>query len=426
MRKQRRRVVVTSMVGSVVEFFDFVVFATVAGLVFDELFFPSGNKVLGMMMALSTYAVGFLVRPLGGLLFGHMGDKHGRQRVLVATFVIMASATVLIGVLPTYGTIGVAAPILLVVLRIVQGLGAGGEFGGAVVMVVEHAHDTGKRGFYGSLTTCAVSGGVLLASGTLAVLTAVTSDEQFKAWGWRVPFLLSAVLLLLGLYMRRRIAETPVMKAAVEKGQIVKSPLREVFRRHRRAVLIAVLVPTGMNVSAQVVKVFSVPYVTGESDVSASSLLTLITIGQIFHLAGLVGSGWWSDKVGRRLPMIVGAVGLLIWGFAYFPLLMSGSTALSLLAISVALVFVGFIYGPLATFLSELFGTGVRYTGLSLAYQINIAFAGGCTPAVATALSGATDSWVIVAVMMTVSAALTLGAVIASRDNHKLSLDRET
>ncbi|MFF1261240.1 MFS transporter [Streptomyces sp. NPDC058321] len=413
------------MVGSVVEYFDFLIFATVAGLVFDKLFFPGENKSLSTLMVLSTFAVGYLVRPLGGVLFGHLGDKHGRRRVLLATFVIMAVATVLIGVLPTYQTIGPAAPVLLVALRVMQGLGAGGEYGGAVVMVVEHTHETGRRGFYGALTTSAVSGGIMVAAGTMAVLTAVTSDAQFEAWGWRLPFLASSVLLVVGLYMRRRVAETPVMKAALEKGHIVKSPLREVFRRHRRTVLVALLVPTAMSVAAQVVKVFSIPYVTDESSISASSLLTMITIGQVFHMGALVAAGWWSDKVGRRRPMALGAAGLLVWGFAYFPLLLSGSRVLGLIAISVALVFVGLIYGPLATFLSELFGTGVRYTGLSFVYQVNSAVVAGLTPAAATALVGVSGSWTVVAVMVTVSAAVSLAAVLASRDNHEASLERE-
>lgn len=419
----QRKVVATAMIGSIVEWFDFLVYATVSGLVFGKLFFPNDSELVSTMLALSTFAVGYLARPLGGLVFAHLGDKYGRQQVLFATFILMGGATVLIGILPSYSTIGVAAPIILLFLRLIQGLGAGGEFGAAITMVVEHGNNSGKRGFYGALTSSGASGGFLLASGMLAILTGVLTDEQFESWGWRIPFLLSATLLVIGFYLRLRVEETPMMKESMETGDVVKTPLIELFRRYPRQIALATLVPTAILVSYQVVNVFSIPFIKDNTNDSTSYLFTMLTVGQVIYLASMVFSGWWSDHVGRRRPMMMGAAGLLVWGFAYFPLVLSGSVVGILCGMGISVLFTGFIFGPMATFMSELFGTDVRFTGISFAYQVNSAVVGGLTPLVAVGLSGAFDSWVPVAIMISVAAAISLIAIGFSGDNFRADLN---
>ncbi|AKS33737.1 hypothetical protein AFA91_19640 [Mycolicibacterium goodii] len=420
--RTQRKVLAAGMIGTLIEYFDFLVYATVSGLVFGKLFFPTDNEFVGAMLAISTFAVGFLVRPIGGIVFGHIGDRYGRRRVLSITITMMGIATALIGVLPTYSTIGIAAPIILVILRITQGLGVGGEYGAASTMVIEHADQTGRRGLFGGLNASAGSSGFLLATGLLAALTTLTTDEQFEAWGWRVPFLLSAVLLAVGFYIRYHVPESPVMRAAVEQGRTVSRPLLEAFRHHPRQVAIALAAPTGSFVGYYVILVFSAPYAANVSEHDESALLALLTVGQIAYLFAVVGWAWWSDKVGRRLPMLIGSGGLMVWGFVFFPLLLSGSLTATLVAFSVALVLLGAIYGPLATFLAELFGTEVRLSGLSFGFQVSGAWAGGLSPVIATALVGHGGTWLPVAFMIAIAAATTVIAVWFSKDGRHRDL----
>lgn len=421
-KSQQGKVVATAMIGSVIEWFDFLVYATVSSLVFGQLFFPNDSQFISTLLALSTFAMGYLARPVGGLLFAHMGDKHGRQRVLFMTFILMGAATVLIGLLPTYATLGVAAPVLLIILRLCQGLGAGGEYGAAVVMVVEHGNASGKRGFFGALTSSGASGGFLLASALLAVLTGVLTEAQFEAWGWRIPFLLSFSLLAVGFYLRLRIEETPIMKESLKEGEVVKTPLFAMLKRYPREITLALLLPTAILAGYQIVNVFSVPYITEMTTISASSLLTMLTIGQAVYLVSMVTAGWWSDKVGRRRPMMIGAISLGVWGFVFFPLVLSGSEMKTLLAVSVALLCTGMIFGPMATFMSEIFATDVRATGVSFAYQINAAIVGGLTPVVSMAVANYFGSWIGVAALLALACAISFGAIFLSRDNFRADL----
>ncbi|MED5803860.1 MFS transporter [Gordonia sp. Z-3] len=321
-----RRVVAAGMIGTVIEYFDFLVYATVSGLVFGNLFFPGDNAFVGTMLVWATFAVGSLVRPLGGIIFGHIGDRIGRSRVLFVTLTMMGIATLLIGLMPTYDQIGIAAPIILILLRVVQGLGVGGEYGGATLMVIEHNHNTGKRGLFGALTSASSSLGFLLASGLMAILTAVTSDAQFEGWAWRIPFLLSALLLVVGFYIRYRIGETPMMKEAMEKNETVKTPLVELLRKHSRALVIAVAAPFGLFAAYYVILVFSIPFAVDNGDANQSLLLAMSTIAQVIYMCAVVYGGYLSDRLGRRIPIMIGAVGLGIWSFAFFPLLLSGSS----------------------------------------------------------------------------------------------------
>jgi MFS family permease len=289
-------------------------------------------------------------------------------------------------------------------------------------MVLEHANDTGRRGFFGGLTSASSSAGFLLATGVLALLTGVLSPEQFAAWGWRIPFLLSAVLLFVGLYIRTRVDESPVMKEVVSQEKTVAAPLLEVFRSYPRQVVVALLVPIGMFVAYYIMLVFAVPYATRVSDSPNSFMLTMLTIAQFIYIPAVVFFGWLSDRVGRRIPIIAGAGCLVVWGFAFFPLLLSGSTIGVFLAFTGSMIFMGAIYGPLATFLAELFGAGVRFSGMSFGYQVGSAIAGGLSPVVATALTGGTGPWLPVAVMISVACLITLCAVAFSKDTSRVDL----
>jgi MFS family permease len=415
-----RRVVAAGMIGSVIEYFDFLVYATVSSLVFGKLFFPEADELVATLLALSTFAVGYVMRPLGGIVFGIIGDRFGRRRVLFSTLVTMGIATACIGLLPTYATIGIAAPIILLLLRIVQGLAVGGEYGGAQLMVVEHAEGSGRRGFLGSLVTASVGAGFLLASGLLALLTGVLSDEQFTSWGWRIPFLVSFVLLAVGFYIRLRISETPVMKELLAEERAVRNPLFEVLRRYPKQVLLTIAVPAGAFATYNILLVFSVPFARSAGG-SPTALLTVLSVTQVVFLVAIIGAGRLSDRIGRRIPMIVGAAGIAVWMFAFFPLLESG-TGGAFVAFTVAFVFLGGIYGPLGTYLSELFGTETRLTGFSLGYQISGAIFGGLTPLIAVSLSGTGKAWLPVAVYIAAIAVVTLVASAAGRETADADL----
>jgi MFS family permease len=416
------RVVAAGMIGTIVEYFDFLIYATVSGLVFGKLFFPADDPFVSSILVWGTFAVSYLARPIGGIIFGHFGDKLGRTRVLFLTLIMMGISTTMIGILPTYEKIGIAAPIILVLLRIVQGLGVGGEYGGAALMMIEHSHASGKRGLWGSLTTASSSVGFLLASALMAVLTATTSDEQFTGWAWRIPFLLSAVLLGVGFYIRLKISETPLMQATIERAETVRAPLVELVRKHPKSLLIALGAPFGQFAGYYVTLVFSIPYVVSLGSSNESFLLAMATIAQVFYVGSVIFGGYLSDKVGRRRPMLLGALCLGMWSFAFFPLMLSGTVAGTLVAFTVALLCVGMIVGPMAAFLAELFGTGVRYSGLSVGYQFSAAIAGGLSPVFATYLVHVSGSWYPVSIMVASSLVVTFIAVFASKDRAHTNL----
>jgi MFS family permease len=417
------RVVSAGMIGTIIEFFDFFIYATVSSLVFGKLFFPGDNEFVSTMLVWGTFAAGYLARPLGGLLFGHFGDKIGRSRILFVTLLMMGVSTTVIGLLPSYSQIGIAAPIILVSLRVIQGLGVGGEYGGATLMVIEHTHRSGRRGLWGALVTAGSSIGVLLATGLMALLTAVTTDEQFLGWAWRIPFLLSSALLLVGFYIRYRLGETPVMENAIEHNATVKAPILELLRNHRKVLLIALGAPLGNFAAYYIVLVFSVPFAVTTAGLNQSVLLTISSLAQVTYVGSVIFGGYMSDRLGRRLPMMGGAVGLALWSFAFFPLLLSGAKVAVFFAFAVSLFCVGLIVGPMAAFLAELFGTGVRFSGLSVGYQVSAAVAGGLAPAIAAFLLHETGSWHLIPVFVTIALTLTFVAVFASKDRTNIALD---
>ena len=380
------RVVAASMAGTTVEWYDFFLYGVAAAVVFPSVFFAASDPTIGTLQSLATFAIGFVARPFGGLVFGHFGDRIGRKKLLVLSLLLMGVSTFAIGLLPGYATIGVLAPILLVVLRLVQGFALGGEWGGAVLIVSEHG-DPAHRGYWASWPQAGAPGGQLLANGLLFVLAATQSKEDFVAWGWRIPFLLSAVLVLIGLYVRLAVEESPVFKeaqahAAKQAAAGVKEtlPILEVFRRYPREVLTAMGARFAENVSYYIFTIVITTYATKRLGLPSSTVLGAVLIGAAVHLVTIPVWGALSDRFGRRPVYLLGAAGVGIWAFAFIALVNTRSFPMLVLAVVGGLLFHGAMYGPQAAFLSELFGTKVRYSGVSIGYQLASILAGGLAP----------------------------------------------
>jgi metabolite-proton symporter len=418
------RIVSASLIGTTVEWYDFFLYSSAAALVFNKLFFPTADPLTGTLLAFTTYAIGFLARPVGGLVFGHFGDKVGRKKLLVISLLMMGGATFAMGLLPTYASIGVAAPILLTLLRLVQGFALGGEWGGAVLIVSEHG-GAARRGFWASWPQCGAPGGNLLATAVLAVLAAVQTDEAFLSWGWRIPFLLSAVLVVIGLWIRLAVAESPVFLAAQRRaeGTEEKAPIVRVFRDSWRQVLVAMGARMGENVSYYVITAFILVYITESLDLTKSVGLNAVLIGSAVHFVTIPLWGLLSDRVGRRAVYLFGAVGMAVWGFVFFALLDTRSFGVIALATTVGLVLHGAMYGPQAAFFSELFGTRVRYSGASVGYQLASILAGAVAPLVAVALLDAWDSTLPVSLYLAAMCLITVVAVLVARETRGAELE---
>jgi metabolite-proton symporter len=411
------KVVAASMAGTTVEWYDFFLYGVAAAVVFPAVFFPSSDPAVGTLLALGTFAIGFIARPIGGLVFGHYGDKIGRKTLLVVSLVMMGVATFAIGLLPGYATIGLAAPLLLVVLRLIQGFALGGEWGGAVLIVSEHG-DAKRRGYWASWPQAGVPFGQLLANGLLFLLSAVQSQDDFNSWGWRIPFLLSAVLVLIGLYVRLSVEESPVFKAAQARaaeqaaaGEKQTMPIIEVFRRYPREVFTAMGARFAENVAYYIFTIVITTYVTKRLGLPSSFVLGAVLIGAAFHLVTIPIWGALSDRFGRKPIYLLGAAGVGIWAFVFIALVDTRNFGLTVLAVVGGLLFHGAMYGPQAAFLSELFGTKVRYSGVSIGYQLASVVAGGLAPVIAVALYTAFDSGYAVSVYVAISAAVTILAV---------------
>jgi metabolite-proton symporter len=413
-----------------------LLYGSAAALVFGKLFFPESEPVTATLLAFGTYALGFVARPLGGVVFGHYGDRVGRKRMLVVSLMMMGAATVAIGLLPTYASIGVAAPVLLLACRLAQGFAVGGEWGGAVLMAAEHGDDA-RRGFWTSWPQAGVALGNLLATGVLWVLAAVQSDEAFTSWGWRVPFLLSAVLVLVGLWVRLTIEESPVFREtqaemARQKPVERHRPLIEVIRRYPREVILAMGMRLGENISYYLFTVISITFLTTYAGTPGDRglILTALVIGSVVHFMIIPPIGRLSDRVGRRPLYLIGAVGVAVWSFFFFDLIGSRSEGKIVLAVVVGLILHALMYAPQAAFFSELFGTSVRYTGASVGYQLASIFAGALAPIIALKLLGTVEesNTTAVAVYMTVASVLSIVAVLAARETARSSLrhDRVT
>lgn len=418
-----KKVVGASLIGTTVEWYDFFLYGSAAALVFNKLFFPTADPLTGTLLAFTTYAIGFLARPLGGLVFGHYGDRLGRKKLLVLSLLLMGGATMLMGVLPTYAAVGVAAPLLLTFLRLVQGFALGGEWGGAVLIVSEHG-DPARRGFWASWPQAGVPCGNLLATAVLAVLAAVQSDADFLAWGWRIPFLLSGVLVVIGLWIRLSVSESPIFLAAQEKApKLEKAPALELLKHNWREVLIAMGARFAENVSYYVITAFILVYVVTGLGLSKSVGLNAVLVASAVHLVTIPVWGHLSDRFGRRSIYLVGAVGMAVWVFAFFALLDTKDPVLITVATTVGLVLHGAMYGPQAAFFSELFGTRVRYSGASVGYQLASIVAGALAPLIATALLQAYKSSFPIAIYVLITCVITVVAIALARETRGADLE---
>ena len=374
-----RHVAFAAAVGSALEWYDFFIYGTAAALVFNELFFPKYDPAVGTLAAFATFGVGFLARPFGGLFFGHLGDRMGRQPVLVITLLLVGIGTFLIGLLPTYAEIGIWAPTLLVLLRLVQGFGAGAEYGGAVILAVEYAPE-GKRGLFGSWAPVGVTAGNLMAAGVFALVSSMPK-ESFLSWGWRIPFLISLVIVAVGIYIRLRVAETPVFSDVAQRRPPLKAPVWQAVRRHPRNFLVVIGARMAENGLGYLFPVFGLSYVINTVHVPKSTALLAVVAGNIVELGTIVFFSWLSDRVGRRPVYMGGALFSALFAFPFFLMVDTGNTVLIWLAFIIIMgVGGGAMFGPQAAYFAELFGPRLRYSGFAFAREIGSILAGGPAP----------------------------------------------
>ncbi len=414
-------IVFASCFGTIIEWYDFLIYATAATLVFNKAFFPTFDPLASTLAALGTYAVGFLGRPLGGALFGHFGDRLGRKSMLVLTLFIMGLSTFCIGLLPTYQTIGVLAPILLMILRIIQGIGLGGEWGGASLMVLEHA-PAERRGFYTSFVQIGFPIGLVLATLVFG-LVAKLPEADFASYGWRIPFLISIVLLGVGVFIRSRVPETPVFENLRERDVLAKNPVGEVVGKNTRNFLIAIGLKLSEVSWVYMLSVFIVGYATTKLGLPKPMILDAVLYAALFELVSLPLFGWLADKIGRRPLFILGALFTIAFAFPLFWMIDSKSTALIFAAVMIAMNFGhGMMFGIESCYFPELFGPRVRYSGASFGFQASAAIGGGFAPIIATAMVGYFGGTTGVSVMMIILALITLMAALAARETRGGSL----
>ncbi|MFF9838476.1 MFS transporter [Streptomyces sp. NPDC013740] len=425
-----KRIVAASLIGTTIEWYDFFLYGSAAALVFNTLFFPSADPLVGTLIAFVTYAIGFAARPLGGIVFGHFGDKIGRKKLLVLSLLMMGGATFAMGLLPTYDTIGVWAPILLTVLRLVQGFALGGEWGGAVLIVSEHGGDK-NRGFWASWPQAGAPGGNLLATGVLSLLAAVQSDDAFQSWGWRIPFLLSGLLVMIGLWIRVSVSESPVFLAAQAKAEAAaaagakeQAPVIAVFRRSWREVLSAIGTRFGENISYYILTSFLLVYVTTHLGLPKSTALNAVLIGSAVHFVTIPLWGALSDRIGRRPVTLVGSAGMAVWAFVFFGLVDSENFGVITLSVTAGLLLHGAMYGPQAAFISEMFDTKVRYSGASMGSQLASILAGALAPIIAVELLKDYGSSTPISIYLCAAAVITTLTVAVTRETLGRDLTR--
>ena len=401
------KLAVASTIGTIIEAYDFVLYGTVAALVFDELFFPNAEPVIATLASFATFGVGFLARPVGGAIFGHYGDKVGRKKMLVLALMIMGVATVAIGALPGYASIGIWAPILLVTLRLIQGAALGGEWGGAVLMVTEYA-PKGRRGFYGSWPQIGFAGGLAISTSIIWIMSSTLSDAAFQSWGWRVPFFASALLVAVGLYIRLKIEETPAFSELEQRQEREKAPAVEVVKEHPKNLLRAIGMRFSENITFYMLITFSLSYGEDDLGISRNTLLAAIVISATLSCLVIPFWGGLTDRVGRRRVFLWGAIGSIICALAYFPLLQTGSAVIIILTFIIVMnTGHDAQYATEASYFSELFPTRIRYSGISISAQLGGVFAGAFAPLIATALLDVSGIWLVTAyftVMCSVSA----------------------
>jgi MFS transporter, MHS family, shikimate and dehydroshikimate transport protein len=425
MDRTQRRVLMASAVGSALEWYDFALYGTASALIFGELFFPKLDTNMGILASFATFGVGFFARPFGGLVFGHLGDKIGRKPVLVFTLLLVGGGTFLIGLLPTYDSIGIWAPILLVVLRLVQGFGAGAEYGGAVILAVEYA-PPGKRGLYGAFAPIGVVLGIMLAQGVFAMIS-LMPKEDFLSWGWRVPFLLSIFVIALGIYIRSKVMETPVFQQAIEKRQVLRAPVLEAIKRHPREFFVVIGARLAENGLGYLFPVFALSYMTKNLGLPRGTILVGLVIASFVQIFAVLGFSALSDKIGRRPVYIGAAIFSALFAFPFFLLVNTQSTPLIYLALILAIAIgVGGMFGPQAAYFAELFGPRIRYSGFAFARELGSILAGGPAPFIATWLlmKGDGAPW-LVAIYIIVLSVITAIAVYCGPETYKSDINEE-
>ena len=425
---QRRKAVFASAIGTTVEWYDFLLYGTAAALVFNKVFFPRADPLTGTMLAFATYGVGFLARPIGGIVFGHYGDRIGRKLLLVLSLLIMGGTTFLIGLLPTFDQVGIWAPAGLILLRLIQGFGLGGEWGGAILMAVEYGEDK-HRGLWGGLTQAGGSVGNFLATAILAVAAATLSPHDFLAWGWRIPFLASAVLIAIGWWARATLTESPVFRSAleIERGAY-EAPVLEAVRRRPWQVVIGGGLKLGENVSFYLMTAFGITYMTQILGVSRGVALTGVMAGSVVAFTSMPLWSWLSDRIGRRPVYAFGAAGLAIWGFAFYPVLATRSPGLITADLMFAILLHSAMNGPQGAFIAELFPTRIRYSGASLCYQVTTIVGGSWAPIISVALFTHYRSTVPISIYLAGSCVVSLAAAILAKETKGLTfaeIDRE-
>jgi metabolite-proton symporter len=413
------RLAAASSIGTALEWYDFTVYNIMAALVFNHVFFPSFDPLVGTILAFSTYAVGYVSRPVGGFIFGHLGDVAGRKAVLITTLVIMGVTTALMGLLPGYASWGIWSPVLLVALRFIQGIALGGEWAGAVLLSMEHG-ESNKRGRNASFAQVGPSCGTLIGTGFITLVTLALSVDQFQAWGWRIPFLLSLLLVMFGLWLRRGVEETPTFVAMQAAEKTTHTPLKEVFKSYPRQLLIAGGSRIGSDVLYALVVVFTLTYVTTVLNLPRPLALMATMLGAIGNAITVPMFGALSDRLGRRPVYIVGALLAIIWSFVFFELLDSSQPVLIVIAVIVGLLIHAIMYGPQAAFVTEQFPTHVRYAGSSLAYTLAGIIGGGFAPLIITTLFKEMGSTLWVSLYVSLALAITLVALWCAKETaHK-------
>ncbi|WP_304117970.1 MFS transporter [Mycolicibacterium bacteremicum] len=420
-----KRVVTASMAGTVVEWYEFFLYGTAATLVFSKVFFAqTGSELDAILAAFVTYAVGFIARPLGGIVFGHFGDKYGRKKLLQFSLLLVGVATFAMGCLPTFDQIGYWAPALLVTLRFIQGFAVGGEWGGAVLLVAEHSPSR-QRGFWASWPQAGVPAGNLLATVVLLVLTTTLSDAAFLSWGWRVAFWLSAVVVLVGYYIRTKVTDAPIFVEAQQEAERIKAgslSVVEVLKRYPRGVFTAMGLRFGENIMYYLVVTFSITYLKTQVGADTSTILWYLLIAHAVHFAVIPLVGRLSDQYGRRPVYIVGALLGASWGFFAFPMMNSGNYAVVTASVTIGLVIHALMYAPQPAIMSEMFPTRMRYSGVSLGYQVTSIVAGSLAPIIAVKLLDIYDSSVPIAVYLGLACGVSLLAALVTRETKGIDL----
>ncbi|KRF12829.1 MFS transporter [Nocardioides sp. Soil796] len=414
-RRSLAKAYAASLAGTSLEWYDFAVYSAAAALVFPQLFFPNNDPLTGALLSFSTYAVGYVSRPIGGIVFGRLGDKIGRKKVLVITLVLIGVATFLIGLLPTYTSIGVAAPTILVLLRFAQGVGVGGEWGGAVLLSSEFGTPE-KRGLWASAAQIGPPAGNLMATGMLFLLTAMLTEDQFLSWGWRVAFLMSAALVAFGLWIRLKLEDTPIFKALSEKEDRPTAPVKEVFTTELRPLISAIMSRLAPDILYALMTVFTITYGTTQLDLSKGQVLTAVLVASGFQLFLIPFAGALSDRYNRRLVYGIAAALASLWPVLFFLFIENGSPAALIACVVVGLGIHSFMYGPQAAFVIEQFSPRLRYTGSSLAYTIAGVFGGALAPLAFTWLLDVSGGWQAPAAYVAVAGVLTIIGLLLGRN----------